>query len=108
MVLKSFVLEGEGKTNTSEEEYDTKVVPSGKKWKVLEVRPYFSRQDNDVEAYIYMGTERILEMNSQPANVYKRPYPCDVEIPASTELRLTGRTDGTSTDFIVEVIVSEE
>jgi len=47
-------------------------------------------------------------MNSQPANVYKRPYPCDVEIPASTELRLTGRTDGTSTDFIVEVIVSEE
>ena len=108
MVLKSFILSGTGKSNTSEEEYDTKTVPSGKKWKVLEVRPYFSRQANSVEAYLYMRTERILEMNSQNANVYKRPYPCDVEIPASTELRLTGRTDGTSTDFIVEVIVSEE
>jgi len=108
MVLKTIVLKGLSKSNTSEEEYDTEAVPSGKKWTVLEVRPYFSRQDSDVEAYLYMRTERFMEMNSLNANAYQRPYPSDIEIPASVKLRLCGKTDGTSTDFVVEVVVSEE
>ena len=107
MVLKSFVLVGAGKTNTSEAEYDKKVVPSGKTWKVLEVRPYFSRTHKDIEAYLYMRTERIFEINSLVAQNLKRPYPSDVEIPTSVELRLTGRTDGTATDIVVEVVVDE-
>jgi len=108
MVLKTFVLRGLGKTNTSETEYDKEVVPSGKTWKVLEVRPYFSRSSKDNEAYLYVRTDRIMEINSLVANTLKRPYPCDVEVPASVELRLCGRTDGTATDFVVEVVVSEE
>jgi len=108
MVLKTIVLTGFSKSNTSEEEYDKESVPSGKRWKVLEVRPYFSRTSKDNEAYIYMRTERIHAFNSLVADTYKRPYPSDVEIPATVELRLCGKTDGTATDFVVEVVVSEE
>lgn len=106
-MLKTKVLYGLGKTNTSEAEYDKKQIPSGKKWKVLEVRIYVSRVANDNEVYLNKITERLTEFNSQVVDKYTKPYPLDVEIGAGETLRLTGKTDGTATDYMVELIVDE-
>ena len=106
-MIKSVVLEGIGKVNTSEAEYDKVTVTAGMKWTLLEVRPFFSRQANAVECRLYRLTYPILQMNSYIENSIKKPVPVDTELGAGEQLRLTGVTDGTSTDFIVAVIYDE-
>ena len=106
-MIKSVLLKGLGKTNTSEAEYDKVTVTAGMKWTLLEVRPFFSRQANAVECRLYKLTAPILQIHSRVADVMKKPVPVDTELGAGEELRLTGITDGTSTDFIVTVIYEE-
>jgi len=106
-MIKIIVLTGLAKTNASEAEWDKEVVPAGKKWTLQELRPYFSRQADTVEAYLYKATERIVAVNSQPENVLRLPIPIDTVIEAGFELRLTGITDGTSTGVIVGVVLDE-
>ena len=104
MVLKSFLLKGLARTNTDERRYDSKVVPSGEKWTVREVRVFTSRTHNLIDLFLYRDTMRIFEINAQVNNIIRQPYPSDIEIPAGSEIRLTGITDGVSTDHIVEII----
>ena len=107
-MIKSVVLKGLSKTNTSEAEYDKVTVTAGMKWTLLEVRPFFSRQANVVECRLYRLTAPILQMNSDVENSIKKPVPVDAELGAGEELRLTGVTDGgAGIDFIVAVIYDE-
>jgi len=106
-MIKSVLLKSLGKTNTSEEEYDKVTVTAGMKWTLLEVRPYFSRVANVNECRLYRLTYPILQMNSYIENSIKKPVPVDTELGAGEQLRLTGVTDGTATDFIVAVIYDE-
>jgi len=106
-MLKTILLEGLGKTNTSEEEYDKATVTASMKWTVQEVRYYTSRVANNNEIYLYKLTVPIMRLNTQVGNVIKKPYPVDTELLAGVELRLTGKTDGTATDYIVEVVIDE-
>ena len=106
-MLKTILLKGLGKTNTSEEEFDKKTVPSSLKWTVQEIRYFTSRVVNANEIYLYKATVQVVALNTQVMNVLKRPYPADVTIEAGMDLRLTGVTDGTATDYIIEVIIDE-
>jgi len=107
MVLKVFILKGLGKTNTSEEEYDRKIVPHGKKWTVREVLPYFSRKVTGVYARIYLVTTAMGEYNGAVLSDIKEKRVLDFEAPAGEPIRLCGWTDGVATDFVFEITVDE-
>jgi len=107
MVYKAKLLKGIGKTNTSLEKYDSIMTPTGKTRTILEVRPYFSRTHKDVEIEIKIQTDVFLQHNSTIHSQNNRGVPMNCVADAGEEIILDGKTDGTSTDFIVMIIVDE-
>jgi hypothetical protein len=106
-MLRSFILKGIGKTNTAMENYDQLTVQAGFELVLMELRAYFSRIGNLIEANVYIQTSPIVDLNSQVENVHKRPVPLDAVATASQLIYLKGKTDGTATDIIVELIADE-
>jgi len=106
-MIKSVTLKGLGKTNLSEAEYDKVTVTAGMKWTLLEVRPYFSNATVLTECRLYRLTAPILQINSMVTNAITKPIPVDAELGAGEELRLTGISTSTATDFIVTLIYDE-
>jgi hypothetical protein len=100
-------MRGIGKNNTAWGNYDQLTVQAGYELTLLELRPFFSRLANANEISICIQTAPIVDLNAQVENVHKRPMPMDAVATASQVIYLKGKTDGTSTDFIVELVADE-
>jgi hypothetical protein len=100
-------MKGLAKMNTAWENYDELAVQANFEMVLLELRAFFSRQATANEIAIYIQTAPIADLNSKVEHEIKRPLPMDALATASQRIYLKGKTDGTATDFIIELVVDE-
>ena len=107
-MIRTIVLRGSIGASAPQTKLDSIPVPAGKKWTILEVRPY-TDAGGSLDIYLYVNTTQIYHVPAETINLFKLPIPGNLTVGESNTIYLMAKNDNASAqNVVVELVIDEQ